>query len=171
MIYKHIVSYPGVTFNILKNIFELSDGGLRYHLEYLEKSNKISCGLEKGNRCYYPHNNVVNVPISSPGSSEMNKLTLPQEKILETIKDQPGINQKELAVRTKLNRFLVAKNINQLIGMNLVNKYQYGKNVCYEYIPDDELKFKIIKRLVIKLLKGEIDEETFLKLKRKLDVE
>lgn len=170
MIYNHILNYPGVPFNTLKNIFELTDGGLRYHLDYLEKHEKISSGLDKGDRCYYPHYNSINNPNrrSNPSSSGLHKLNSNQERLLGTIKRNPGINQKELIHQTRLNRDQVAKNVNKLYSLNLVKKYRNDRNVCYEYMPDDELKFVLMKRLVIKLLRDEIDEETFLKLKRRL---
>jgi predicted transcriptional regulator len=169
MIYNHISAYPGVSFNVLKNIFELSDGALRYHLNYLEKNNKINCGVDKGTRCYYPSENVGKVQMKPGEAVEIQRLTPLEERILDSVKYYPGITQKELANRTKLTRFQVSKNIKSLESMNLINKYHSERNVCYEFVPDEELKFKIIKRLVIRLLKNEIDEETFLKLLKALE--
>jgi len=169
MIYNHITTYPGVSFNILKNVFELSDGALRYHIDYLEMNERISSGAERGIRCYYPHNNVVNVPKKSSDNLRLHKLSQVQERMLETIKHYPGINQKELTHRTRLNRFQIANNIKTLVSMNLVNQYRNSSTICYEYVPDDEQRFTLMKRLVIKLLHNEIDEKTFLELKRKLD--
>ena len=57
----------------------------------------------------------------------------------------------------------------KILSLNLIRKYKNGQNVCYEYMTDDELKYEILKRLLIKLIKKEIDEETFLRLKRKLE--
>jgi predicted transcriptional regulator len=169
MIFNHIMTYPGVTFNILKNIFGLTDGGLRYHLDYLEKCDKISTGVDKGIRCYYPNQNSVNVPKSSSEVLEPYKLTPQQEHILDVIKLNPGLNQKELVIRTRMNRFQVSKNLKKLMNLNVVRPYKNSRNTCYEYIPDEELKFKIIKRLVMKLLRDEIDEVSFLKLVKELD--
>lgn len=169
MVYNHIVAYPGVSFNILKNVFELTDGALRYHLEYLEKNEKISSELDRGLRCYYPHYNGFSLQSKSANLLEFQKLSPQQERILSTIKLNPGINQKELIYRTRLTRFQVAKNLNKLQSLNLIRKYRIDGRTYYEYIPDDELKYQIMKRLVVKLLKDEIDEKTFLKLKRKLD--
>ncbi|UCH89618.1 MAG: MarR family transcriptional regulator [Thermoplasmata archaeon] len=169
MIFNHINAYPGVSFNILKNIFELTDGALRYHLDYLEKNDKINCGLDKGVRCYYPNAGSVNVHRSPGETLELYKLTPRQEQVLDTIKLYPGINQKELVDRTRISRFQLSKEIKKLIDLNLVNKYQSERNVCYEFVPDEELKFKIIRRLVIKFIKNEIDEEKFLQLVRSLE--
>jgi hypothetical protein len=51
----------------------------------------------------------------------------------------------------------------------IVRKIPNGNKVNYEYIENKQLRFEILKRLLIKLLQKEIDEETFLELKRKLD--
>jgi predicted transcriptional regulator len=169
MIFNHITTYPGVSFNNLKNIFELSDGGLRYHLDYLEKNNKINANLDNGNRCYYPNQYATNAPVATTELMDLHKLTPIQDLILNTIKLYPGLTQKELIRQTRLNRFQVAKNLNKLSDLKLVRKYQNSRNVCYEYIPDSELKYKMLKKLVIKLLKGEIDEKTFIECKRRLD--
>lgn len=169
MLYNHIVTYPGVSFNILKNIFDLTDGALRYHLDYLEKCEKIFSGLERGIRCYYPHYNVLYVPKKSADKLELLKLSPLQEHLLTFIKLYPGINQKELVNRTKLNRFQVSNNVNKLLDLKLVRKNNNGNKICYWYTSDEDLKYKIIKKLAFKLLRGEIDELTFLKLKRRLE--
>ena len=59
MIYNLIVNYPGVPFNKLIDIFELTESNLRYHLNYLEKNDKIKSGLEGGMRYYYPNPSTV----------------------------------------------------------------------------------------------------------------
>jgi predicted transcriptional regulator len=171
MIFNHIFNYPGVSFNVLKNIFELTDGGLRYHLDYLEKHEKINSELAKGARCYYPSDNGFSISTSqkSYGISGLHRLTSQQERILDVIRHHPGIHQKDLIFKTKLTRFQVSKNLHKLQGLNLIKKNRTEGQVCYEYVPDDELKYKLMKRLVIKLLKGEIDEAAFLELKRKLE--
>ena len=169
MIYNHILVYPGVSYNVLKQIFELTDGGLRYHLDYLERTEKINSGVERGNRCYYPNHHPVNLPNHSSEFSESHQLNPQQERILQTIKLNPGINQKELIHRTRLTRSQIAKYISKLLNLKLVKKISTGGFTYYEYIPDEELKFKIMRRLVIKLLKDEITEEKFIELKRKLE--
>jgi predicted transcriptional regulator len=161
MIYNLIATYPGVSFNNLKNIFELTDSNLRYHLNYLEKNNKISAGLEKEIRCYYPHPASVTI--------DSQKLTPLQERILNIIMKYPGINQKELINKSGSNRLKVIRNVNTLRKLDLVRNRKHQNNVYYYYVPDVEMKFTILKGLVFKFLKDEIDEETFLRLKRKLE--
>jgi hypothetical protein len=55
------------------------------------------------------------------------------------------------------------------MDMCIVRKIPDGAHVRYEYMENEQLRFEILRRLVIKLLRHEIDEEEFLELKRKLE--
>jgi predicted transcriptional regulator len=170
MIFNHISEYPGVSYIKLKNIFELSDSSLRYHLHYLEKHQQVSSSPENGVRCYFPHPSYVSIPEPQEPRTTY-QLTPNQHRILNTIIRYPGINQKELTQRTGLNRFKVSRNVSALKDMNLIKNNRYQNIVCYEYNPNVETKYKIMKGLMIKFLKGEINEATFIKMKRRLDRE
>jgi predicted transcriptional regulator len=167
-IYNHISTYPGVSFNTLKSLFELKDRSLRYHLHILEKNEKISSGLEKGTRCYFPHPASVKILNKHLSNLESQEISREQEHILNIIKQNPGIMQKELINKARMNRFKVAREIRILKNLKLVKNTRIQNTVCYEYIPDVELKFRMLKGLIVKLLKNEIDEKTFLKLKKRL---
>ena len=168
MIFNHISEYPGVSFNKLKNIFELTDSSLRYHLHYLEKNDQISSSPENGLRCYFPHPGTVTIPKPQDPMASYD-LTPNQKHILNIIIRYPGINQKELTQKTGLNRFKVSRAVNSLKEMDLIKNNRYQNSVCYEYNPDVEMKFRIMKGLMVKFLKGEIDEATFIRLKKRLD--
>ena len=47
LVYDHIMAHPGVSFIVLKSVLKLNDSTLRYHLNYLERSKKISFDLSK----------------------------------------------------------------------------------------------------------------------------
>ena len=46
MIYNHIMAHPGVAFVVLRRVFDLNKSTLRYHLNYLEKNQKITFSME-----------------------------------------------------------------------------------------------------------------------------
>jgi len=171
LIYNHIISNPGVSFLILRKIFNLNDSTLRYHLNYLEKSEKISIGVDKGKRNYYPFldSRLVIENIEDSNGIEIYELTKVQEQIISTIKTHPRINQKELMIKTGINRLTLSKNIKKLMGICIVRRIPNGNKVQYEYIPNEQLRYEILKRLLKRLLSGEIDEKRFIELKRKLD--
>jgi len=169
LIYNHIVAHPGVSFNTLKEVYDLTDGTLRYHLGYLKRAEKIQRSLEEGNRCYYPCStgNVENRLIK--GNPEVIKLSIAQEKMVTIIKQKPGINQKDLSRECNMNRFIVRNNLQQLMNFGIIKKVQVRNTVCYEYITDGHMHYEILKKLVIKLLNGEITEKQFLELKNKIE--
>lgn len=169
MIFRLIVNYPGVSFNKISDIFEITDSNLRYHLNYLEKNDKISSVVESGNRCYYPNPSSVKLLYNGQENLESYKLTTEQEHLLKIIKDYPKINQKDLIKRSRMKHATAIRNLNSLKNLSLIKNRKMNKNVNYEYVPDVEMKFIMIKGLIIKFLKKEIDEQTFLRLKRKLE--
>jgi len=169
LIYNYIVSYPGVSFNALKNIFELTDSSLKYHLHFLEKYNRIIFHLKEGSRYYYPHQITVSIPKKSQEPLKPQKLNPHQKRILDIIMRYPGINQKEIINKTGINRFKVTRNLNTLKDLNLIRNCIYQNTVCYEFIPNIEMRYEILKQMIIEFLKNEIDEQTFLKLKKRLE--
>jgi predicted transcriptional regulator len=171
MLFEHITAHPGVSFNVLKRVFDLNDSTLRYHLDYLERDEKISFGIESRKRLYYPYMNRHVIIRTPEEDSEIthHRLSPLQEKIINKLQQYPGISQKELLKRTHIKRLTLMNNINKLMDLCIVRKVPSDNGVCYEYIENEQLKFEILRRLVIKLLKHEITEEKFLELKRKLD--
>ncbi|MCK5561094.1 MAG: hypothetical protein KAJ51_10890 [Thermoplasmata archaeon] len=170
LIYNHIIDHPGVSFNVLKSVLKLNQSTLRYHLNYLEKSKKISFGSENGRRYYYQYSDSTYVIRKAEDSNTLTsyELTGAQDKILSTIKMNPKINQKELVKLTRINRITLSNNLKKLMDLCLVRKIPNGNKVSYEYLENRQLRYEILKRLIKKLLNNEIDEETFLKLKKEL---
>jgi predicted transcriptional regulator len=167
MIINHIMAYPGVSFVIIKKMLNLPEGTLRYHLNYLESKNEIKSTLQGKNRCYYPVQKVV---FDSRSDSEIktHRLSETQERLLSTIRRNPGITQKDLILQTGLKRITVGYNLRKIVDFGVVRKEPNGRKVCYYYISDIELRERIKKRLITKFLNNEIDEQTFLALKKKL---
>ena len=169
MIYNHITHYPGVTFSVLKNIFELAEGTLRYHLKYLEKADTVCSDIQDGNRCYYPQKKDQVLSKMLENHSGTYKFTKNQKRIMAIIQQYPGINQKDLIKKAKLNRFTLNYNLNKFIDLGVIRKINNSGRVFYEFITDDLMEHEIMKLLIIKLLNNEIDENTFNELKEKLE--
>ncbi len=171
LIYDHILANPGVSFVVLKKVLNLNESTLRYHLNYLEKSEKISFGLEKDKRNYYAYSGESHVIRKSEDTKELItfELTNTQQRIITIIKQYPKINQKELSKKSRINRITLSRNLKKLMELCLVRKIPNGNKVMYEYLESEQLRYEILKRLLKKLLSKEIDEETFLDLKRQLD--
>ncbi|MCK5561086.1 MAG: hypothetical protein KAJ51_10850 [Thermoplasmata archaeon] len=168
MIFTHIVEYPGVSFSTLKRIYDLNDSTLRYHLNYLERAERITSQIETGKLHYYPYQSDKRISDHENINPKIQDLTTHQKQILNAIKQYPGLNQTELIAKTSLKRHILTYNLSKLINLGIVRKINNERNVCYEYITDELLQYEMLKVLVIKLLNNEIDEKTFLKLKSRL---
>lgn len=152
---KYIKIHPGTSFKTIKTIFGLSDGTLRYHLRYLEKKDQIKSDENK--RIYYP--------IGHLGESSLNKT---QQKLINMIKRNPGITQKDLSSKAKMNRLTTRNNINFLIEKEMISLVKIGKEIHHFYVFPEELEEKKILRLITKFLLDKIDEEAYWDLKRGL---
>lgn len=168
MIYNHIEAHPGVTYLTIKRVFDLTDSTLRYHLRYLENEDEIKRTLDGRQKCFYPRHNIIfNIKVrDKPETYNLNHY---QERIIDTIKRNPGITQRELVLTTNLKRFNITYNLKKLLDFGVVQRVTSGRNSCYYFISDIELRKNIIKQLILKLINHEINEETFLMLKKKLE--
>jgi DNA-binding MarR family transcriptional regulator len=152
---SYIRMHPGTSFKTIKTIFNLSDGTLRYHLRYLEKKDKIRS--EDNRRIYFP-----------TGFIEKKDLSRTQQLLITTIKNNPGITQKELAFRTKTNRLTVRYNTKSLIDKELLSVIKMGKEIHHFFVSPEELEKTKMMRLITKFLLDKIDEETYWDLRNAL---
>lgn len=149
---KYIRMHPGTSFKAIKTLFDLSDGTLRYHLRYLQKQGKIRTNGSK--RIYYPTD-----------SKDEKTFSKTQQKLIYSIKQNPGITQKGLAVKTRINRLTIRNNINHLIEREVIFTNKIGKEIHHYYIYPEELEKIKTKRMITKFLLGMIDEETYWELR------
>jgi predicted transcriptional regulator len=150
---SYIRIHPGTSFNTIKTIFDLSDSTLRYHLRFLEKKGKIKS--DPNQRIYYP-----------TGHGGENTLTKTQQLLLYTIKNHPGITQKELAAKTKINRLTIRNNIKFLVKGEMLSIVKIGKEIHHFYIQPEDLEKTKMMRLITKFLLDKVDEETYWDLRR-----
>ena len=157
---------PGVTFSRLLKVFRLNRGTLRYHLDYLEGEEKVS-RIRKGNsNCYFSDG----TEIPGPGR-EKEGLGSKHRRLLAAIRDNPGISRKELIRMTGFTREEVNYGLKKLRQRKAIWKTEDGGDPCYEHISRDKLAAEMMMIILEKYLDEEIDRETFLLLRRKLDQE
>jgi len=161
---SYIADNPGVTFSLLKSIFQINPGTLRYHLEYLEGEDRIKM-IKRGNRkCYYMD------PVSGLDPDHGHPdLNLHQRRMIRVIKENPGISRKELICLTKQSREEVNYNLRRLKEKKVIWKVMDGGDPCYEYITKEQLAAEMMVIILEKFLDDEMDRATFVMLKRKIE--
>jgi predicted transcriptional regulator len=124
--------------------------------------------LEGNQRCYY--SDVKADPYENTQLKGENKeLTKTQKRILELIQIQPGVTKNELRLKTKLNRNTLNYNLNKLLDLKLVWLVKNDGVIGYEYITKESLRDEIFNHLIYKLVSKEIDEETYHRIKKRLE--
>jgi predicted transcriptional regulator len=168
LIYNYISTNPGAPFENIKNFFDMNKSTLNYHLKYLERNREITSKLESGKRCYYCARKIEH-KIHPILQEERSRLTETQDQLLKIIQQNPGVTNKELITRTKLNRKNLSYNIIKLRDRKLIWAIKSGGILGYEIVTKEKLRHEMATRLIAKLLADEIDEEAFNRIKRKLE--
>jgi predicted transcriptional regulator len=161
---RYILENPGISFSNILKAFKINRGTLRYHLQYLEGEERIKMVRRGQKNCYYSTQMGILDPVAGTGG-----LTLKQIRLLRAIKNRPGISRKELIELTKQSREEINYNLKRLKDKKVVWKIADGGDPCYEFITKEELAVEMMALLIEKFLDDEIDRETFLMLKRKLE--
>jgi len=170
VVYNYISNHPGAAFGTIKGMFDLAEGTLRYHLQYLER-HKIIYSQSMGNyRCYYPTDkagsSIITVPDIDP-----NTLTELQKQIVTIIRQKPGTTVSELESYTRADKRVLRYNLKVLKDQMIIWKVGNGRSTCYEIATKTRLQNELIKFVTMKFLKGEITEEAYLTLKGEIEKE
>lgn len=160
----YILENPGISFAHIMKVFGLNRGTLRYHLDYLEGEERVRSMRKGQQNCYYSNQIGALDPIT--GGSD---LTRKQIRLLRAIKNKPGISRKALIELTTQSREEVNYNLRRLKDKKVIWKITDGGDPCYEFITKEQLAAEMMAIILEKFLDDEIDRETFLMLKNKLE--
>jgi len=120
-IYGFIKTNPGVHYNQIRRQVGVKNGTLSYHLGVLEKTELIHSrreGLKY--RAFYP--STMNFP-----QAERFRLTELQVQIITSVKDHPGMTQKEIASKLHLKPQTVNYNVKVLDQAGLIQLLKDGR--------------------------------------------
>lgn len=165
MIWNYILSDPGLTLDSLIKALDLNRSTLRYHLNYLIRSDMVKAKKVNGKRCYFANGETPDVI----DSVDLNSLSKHQRKVLTIIKQEAGVSKKAIARKTGININTVTYSINKLIELDLVWKVRYQGKVGYEFRSKEKVRSEAFLILLDMFLSDEIDKDEFLRLKKELE--
>lgn len=152
LILNYISENPGATFRHLEEFFGYSRSTLRYHLDHLERRNRIRRTREGGNVRFHR----VGSPAEGYGD-----LKGTQKRLFRIILGEPGIGLDRIIELSPASKERTRRALRSLMVKDLV--VEYGDR-SYRVIDRDEIRKRIYIRLVKDLVSGRIDEATFLEL-------
>ncbi|MGA1872581.1 MAG: winged helix-turn-helix transcriptional regulator [Thermoplasmatota archaeon] len=119
-IYVYVQNHPGEHFRSILTHLNLTNGTLAHHLYTLEKENLIRSQRDGLYRRFYPAGYQIDQGQVS--------LTSIQQRIVDLIKERPGLSQKEISQRLELSNSTVNYNIKSLKDKGLIEVRKEGKS-------------------------------------------
>jgi len=120
-IFECISINPGIHYRGLQNRLLLGNGVLNYHLRLMSGKGLIRSKRERIYRRYYP-------TVSGKGMTEERLYTPNQQRIVDLIKDIPGILQRDVSSRLGLSRQLTSYHVNKLCRMGVLKSKKDGNS-------------------------------------------
>jgi predicted transcriptional regulator len=162
---RYICQNPGASFSLIKTAFRINSGTLRYHLDYLERENRIRSILEKGNKRYFP-DFLARFTRNGLGDREMSGN---QRRVRNLIAENPGITRKKILTSLDISREELTESISALREKRLITVEEEGGTTTYMVMTGKKLAAEVIAILVEKVLDSEMDMETFRMIKDRVD--
>ncbi len=120
-IYEFICSNPGVNYSSIKEQFKLTNGTVTYHLSMLERQEFIRAKQDGIYKRYFSNN-------GGPAVSDVQPMSL-QLSIAKAIREEPGMTQKEIAMRLGSSKQLVSYHIRNMKKDGLLDTHRDGRSV------------------------------------------
>jgi predicted transcriptional regulator len=160
-LYEYILGHPGISYQMIREVFRINDGTLRYHLDRLVRADLVLQRKKKNNRCYVSLDGA-----KSPGLSDFD---MKSSRVLDLIKSEPGIGRVDLMRRSGLSRKDLTSVLARLKSNRIIWKTGKGRSGGYEYISEDKLYREMIRILTERYVRDEIDLDRFMELKEDID--
>ncbi|MFQ5909237.1 MAG: winged helix-turn-helix transcriptional regulator [Thermoplasmata archaeon] len=118
---------PGEHYSQIKRDLNLPNGSLVHHLTVLEKAEKVKSRRDGRLKRFYTMG--TQVPRTNGGT-----LTEVQKRIVDAIRDIPGVTQKELASILGVHQSSINYQMKTLEERGLVRAGKEGRKVHYYYV-------------------------------------
>lgn len=120
-IYEFVCQNPGVNYSAIKQQFKLTNGTVTYHLSMLERQEFIRSKQDGIYKRYFSNN-------GGPPASEVEPMSL-QLIIAKTIRENPGLTQKEIAKKVRSSKQLVSYHIRRMKKEGQLDTRRDGRTV------------------------------------------
>jgi predicted transcriptional regulator len=161
-----IVQNPSVSFQNLAKIFDMNESTLRYHIDYLLRNGEITIRRSGVSKIFYPKliRNHYN------GFENGKKvLTRSELRVLTIISNEPGITRTGIKNSVSMRSKDITYVITKLKERNLIWENSERSEKTYEIVTREKILSNAMVLLIKMFLDKEIDEPTFLELKKEVE--
>jgi predicted transcriptional regulator len=120
-IYEFVCQNPGVNYSAIKVQFKLTNGTVTYHLSMLERQEFIRAKQDGIYKRYFANN-------GGPSASDVEPMSL-QLTIAKTIREHPGMTQKQIAKHLGSSKQLVSYHIRRMKKDGQLETSRDGRSV------------------------------------------
>ncbi|WP_455392718.1 winged helix-turn-helix transcriptional regulator, partial [[Eubacterium] cellulosolvens] len=126
MIYGYVKEHPGEHFRAIQKALSLEVGVLAHHINKLEREEFIKSRQDGQYRRFYPMDAKIDVKLI---------LSQIQERILNWIKQNPGISGSTLATQLGVDRKLITYHVNVLQNAGFIYTEKSGRDkICFSAV-------------------------------------
>jgi DNA-binding MarR family transcriptional regulator len=129
-IHGYVLANPGDHYSSIRNALDLTNSSLAYHLGVLEKEELIKSKRDGMYKRFYPKG----AKLPDDGDSRFSPI---QERMIEVIRETPGICQKDIASVLGVSSSTVSYHMTRLIQRGLIASKRRGMRTVY-HIPSKD---------------------------------
>jgi outer membrane protein assembly factor BamB/DNA-binding MarR family transcriptional regulator len=123
-IHGYIIANPGDNYNSIRDALELSNGIVAHHLHTLEREGLVQSMRDGMYRRFFPAN--AKLPPEDEGHFNI------QKRIVAVIRDNPGISQKEIALKVGVSSPTVNYHVSVLSTARMIRIEKFGRRTrCF----------------------------------------
>jgi len=163
MLTDYILENPGVTIKVIAQALKVTPGTLRYHLDHLIKEERVISKREFGRKRYFPY---LTPSANKLPNSRDTRITRNHSRVLSLIDSNPGITRSALKEKLNITSKGLSYILDRMKDSYLIREERTGEGPCYYRLSKDELYRESILVLSKKLVEGDIDEPTFIALRK-----
>lgn len=135
-VYEHVRAHPGAHPSAIAEALDLGWGTVVYHLARLEESKLVTCRAASHRKCYF----AVGSELGSDARAAVAAMAHDKAKlIVSTVRESPGITQKDLAARVGMSQALASWHVKRLVGSGVLLTVRTGRSNALhvaEHVPD-----------------------------------
>lgn len=124
-VYEYVRANPGAHPSGIASALRLGWGTVVYHLARLEETKLVTCKAAAHRKCYF----VVGSDMNSEARTAVAAMAHDKAKlIVQTVRDTPGISQKDMAEKVGMSQALASWHVKRLVESGVLLTHREGRS-------------------------------------------